>query len=136
PRPSFDQKPEPQRPQQNSFNTPRPPVQNPGSKMVLADAIKKATLEREETLKAKTVVENTKRTESENDLRKAISLSYLEHDNLKPEKNEKSAKPEQINMLRDLIATKKEEVKQPLPTVTPKKLNEVPEDVLKDILNS
>ena len=136
PRPSFDQKPELQRPQQNSFNTPRPPVQNPGSKMVLADAIKKATLEREETLKAKTVVENTKRTESENDLRKAISLSYLEHDNLKPEKNEKSAKPEQINMLRDLIATKKEEVKQPLPTVTPKKLNEVPEDVLKDILNS
>jgi len=147
PRPVSNQNQQPPRPQQNPFTAPRPPnpqVQNTESKMVLADAIKKATLEREETLKAKTIVEDKKKVESENDLRKAISLSYLEHDNLKPEKNEKSAKPEQINALRNLIATKKEVLpEQPKPQVppqsqtpAPKKLNEVPEDVLKDILNS
>ncbi len=136
PRPALSQN---SQPPQNQFNTPRqpnPPVQNAGSKMVLADAIKKATLERETALK----VEDKKKVESENDLRKAISLSYLEHDTLKPEKNEKSAKPEQINMLRDLIATKKEipqEQPKSQPIVSaPKKPNEVPEEVLKNILNS
>ncbi len=137
PRPQQTFQPRP--PQQNTFNAPRPPnpqVQNAGSKLVLADAIKKATLEREAVLKEKNIVENTKRAENENDLRKAISLSYLEHDTLKPEKNEKSAKPEQINALRDLIAGKKE-VPQEQPQVTaPKKPNEVPEDVLKNILNN
>lgn len=133
PRQSFDQKPEFPRPQQNPLNTSRPstpPIQNAGSKMVLADAIKKATLERETALK----VEDKKKVDNENDLRKAISLSYLENDTLKPEKNEKSAKPEQVNMLRDLIATKKEVPQPQAPAL--KKPNEVPEDVLKNILNS
>lgn len=118
--------------------------QKPEQKLILGDAIKKATLEREAALKEKIVVDDKKRAESENDLRKAISLSYLEHDTLKPEKNEKSAKPEQVNALRNLIATKKEipqEQPKPQPQVqtpppAPKKLNEVPEDVLKNILNS
>ncbi len=98
------------------------PQPKPEQKNVLADAIKKATQEREAVIKEK--------ADNENDLRKAISLSYLEHDTLKPEKNEKSAKPEQVNALRDLIATKKE-----VPPPAPKKPNEVPEDVLKNILN-
>lgn len=132
--------PQTQQPRRNDY-PPRPIAPRPQfqaeNRPVLADAIKKATFEREEALREKKAVDQTKRVESENDLRKAISLSYLENDTLKPEKNEKSAKPEQLNVLRDLIADSKKAPEQAqVPTPVVKKVREVPEDVLKKILNS
>ncbi|MEI8061993.1 MAG: type IV secretory system conjugative DNA transfer family protein [bacterium] len=140
--------------------SPRDP-QKDGNKMVLADAIRKATLEREKAVKEEIkIADDTKRKESETDLRQVISLSYLHNDTLKNDKNEKSAKPEQLNALRDLIADSKKpapvvdventapkpavDVPPPQPKANPvgqsvvahipNKIREVPEDVLNDIL--
>ncbi len=142
-------------------SAPKDPHQG-GNKMVLADAIRKATLERENAVKEEIkIADDTKRKESETDLRQVISLSYLHNDTLKNDKNEKSAKPEQLNALRDLIADSKKpapvadvENAAPKPTVdvpppqpkvppvvqpvvnhVPNKIREVPEDVLNTILN-
>lgn len=159
---------------QNRFDRQGSPDGGP-QKAVLAEAIKKATLEREQAVREKdelekvksekNIVDQNKRVESETDLRKAISLSYLENDNLKPEKNEKSAKPEQLNILRDMLASSNSSNKNSSvdkspadqknnsskiqnnrnlgnnevnaqPLVGVKKVREVPEDVLKNILGS
>ncbi len=118
----------------------------------LAEAIKLAKLEHDR--KEKNVeVDDKKKMEAENDLRKAISLSYLQSEpenknrQSQSEKNNKSAKPEQLSALRNALITPKggninhnshvNHTNQHVDSVkkTREAPREVPEDVLKKVFD-
>jgi hypothetical protein len=137
-----------------------------GPNLGLAEAIKQAKLEYEKTEKEKIDKSEKdketekqiekKKAETENDLRQAISLSYLHSEPAKnpreEKKNEKSAKPEQLSALRDMLVglpktdnraggvpsghatvstnTTTSEIRH-----TTKQMREVPESVLKEVLD-
>lgn len=119
-RPQIDRPPRSEDRPQPSQSQNQPPKKS-GPSPLLAEAIKQARIEREDADKRK-ADDKQKKVEIENDLRSAISLSYLQGNNNSAKKeqhqrSEKSAKPENVAALRDVIinATADKPVQPPKP---------------------